>query len=221
MPVESVVPVPSALPFDTASMLGCGTLTGIGVVLNTATLNPGDAIAIFGCGGTGASAVLGAATISLGPVIVVDVVPEKLRLIEGLGATHSVDATEADPVEAIHDITDGGVQCAFDFVGFNDEVRNQAIEVTEPGGTVVLSGGAADDAQLNVSSILAEGRTVTSNVAGSAQPHLDIPRYVELYLDDDLPLDQLLTRTYDLDEIEDAFAALAAGETVKSAITFG
>lgn len=220
VPVESVVPIPPELSFPVASLLGCGAMTGLGAIFNTASLKPGDDIAVFGCGGTGASAVLGANALALGTVIVIDVVPEKLRVAEQLGATRTVDATESDPVDVIEELTDGGVQYAFDFVGFDDAVRAQAIESTEPGGTVVLSGGADEEAQLNVSSILAEGRTITSNVAGSARPHLDIPRYAELYLAGDLALDQLLTQTFALDELEDAFDALTAGKGIKSAISF-
>lgn len=220
VPIESVVPVPEDLPFPVASMLGCGALTGLGAVLNTADLDPGDDIAVFGCGGTGAAAVLASRMISLGEVIVVDVVGEKLDLARELGATGTVDGIATDPVAAITDHVPGGVQYAFDFVGFNEAVRNQALEVTEPGGTLVLSGGADEAATLDVATLLAEGRTVTSNVAGSARPHLDIPRYAGLYLDGELPLDRLLGRRYALDELDDAFDALANGEGVKSVVTF-
>lgn len=220
VPVESVVPVPQALPFDVASMLGCGAMTGIGAVLNTADLEPGDDVAIFGCGGTGAAAVLASQVLSLGEVIVIDVVDEKLELATELGATRSIDATDTDPVETVRQLVPEGVPYAFDFVGFNVDVRQQALEVTGPGGTLVLSGGADEDAHLSVATLLSEGRTVTSNVAGSARPHLDIPRYAGLYLDGTLPLDRLLNRTYPLDELEAAFEALATGDVVKSAIAF-
>lgn len=220
VPVESVVPVPDAMPLDVAAMLGCSAMTGIGAIYNTASLQPGDAIAVFGFGGTGAAAVLAADTLSLGPVIVVDVVDDKLSRASDLGATHTVDASSEDPVEAIRSIADGGVRYAFDFVGFDETVRADAIQVTEAGGTVVLSGGAEEDASLDVEAILEGGRTVTSNVAGSARPHLDIPRYAGLYLDGALPLDELLTRTYPLDGLLDAFEAIADGQGIKSAITF-
>lgn len=220
VPIESVVPVPDDLPFGVASMLGCGAMTGLGAVLNTADLQPGDDVAIFGCGGTGASAVLATELISLGEVIVVDVVDHKLETAAELGATRTIDASATDPVEAIREHVPDGVKCAFDFVGFDDDVRRQALEVTEPGGTLVLSGGADDEAQLSVEALLAEGRTVTSNVAGSARPHLDIPRYADLYRRGHLPLDRLLSETYPLEELDAAFEALVGGEVVKTAISF-
>lgn len=220
VPTESVVPVPEELPFEVASMLGCGAMTGLGAVWNTATLDPGDDVAIFGFGGTGASAVLAADAISLGEVVVVDMVDGKLELAAELGATHTVDASAVDPVAAIKERVPGGVQYAFDFVGFDDTVREQALEVTEPGGTLVLSGGAREEAQLSVTTLLEAGRTVTSNVAGSARPHLDIPRYADLFLAGDLPLDRLLTRTYPLESLGTAFDDLSAGRGVKTALSF-
>lgn len=220
VPVESVVPVPDELPYEVGSMLACSAMTGVGAILNTADFEPGDDIAIFGCGGTGASAVLASRAISLGEVIVVDIVKEKLELARDLGATVTVDGATTDPVEAIREHVPDGVQYAFDFVGFDAAVRDQALAVTEPGGTLVVSGGADEDAALDLGALLAEGRTVTSNVAGSARPHLDIPRYAELYLDGKLPLDRLLGRRYGLDGLEDAFTALENGDVAKSVITF-
>lgn len=220
VPVESVVPVPDELPFEVASMLACSGMTGMGAIHNTADLEPGDDIAIFGCGGTGASAVLASRALPLGEVIVVDIVEEKLELARDLGATITVDGATTDPVETIREHAPDGVQYAFDFVGFNAAVRDQALAVTEPGGTLVLSGGAEEGAEIDLGALLAEGRSVTSNVAGSARPHLDIPRYAELYLDGKLPLDRLVGRRYGLDDLEAAFTSLENGEVAKSVITF-
>lgn len=210
---ESVIPIREDVPLDTVAALGCGAATGIGAVFNTAAVEPGARVAVFGCGGTGTSALLAADAIGASEVVAVDVDPGKLAAAADHGATATVDATEADPVVAIAD--QGGVEYAFEFVGHAAEVRQQAIDAVDPGGTVVLSGAATDDASANLASVIGEGKTVVGNVAGSVRSRVDIPQYASMYASGDLDLDALVDTTYDLADADRALADLIDGRTIK------
>lgn len=219
VPIESVVRVSDEIPLKIASLLACGAMTGIGGILNTAEVESGETVAVFGCGGTGASAILGAKAISAGEIIAIDVVPEKIKKSKTIGASHTLNPEKNNVIDRIAEITNGGVDYAFDFVGFNPTVRKQAVEATRPGGTIVLSGGVDEDATANVFDLTMGGKTLTSNVAGSARPHVDIPRYVRMYLNGDLPLDRLLSSTYQLNELEEAFKEIRSGSALKCTLS--
>lgn len=214
VPAASAIPVADAAPFEAVAPLGCGATTGIGAVLKTAAVEPGASVAVFGCGGTGTSAILAAAAVSATEIIAVDIDPERLDRAADLGATTTIDASETDPVARITEST-GGVEYAFEFVGNTDTVRSQAVRATEPGGTIVFSGAAAEDATVDVFELIDEGKTLHGNVAGSVRPAVDIPRYVEMYLDGALDLEALVTPDYTLAEAEAALTDLVEGHVLK------
>ncbi|MDR5683217.1 MAG: zinc-dependent alcohol dehydrogenase family protein [Armatimonadota bacterium] len=215
---ESLVRIDADVPLDRAALFGCAVVTGVGAVVNTARVQPGTAVAVFGLGGVGLSAVMGARVAGAYPIVAVDVVRGKLDLARRVGATHVVEARE-DPVTAVRDLTGGGADYAFESVG-SEQVLRQAYEATRRGGTTVAIGLPDPSRPFVVPavSLVAEERTVRGSYMGSAVPRRDIPRFLALYQAGLLPVDLLLTRTIPLDAINDAFEALARGDAVRQIV---
>ena len=218
VPERQVVPIPDAVPFEIGALLGCGVTTGLGAVTNIAGVGSGETVAVFGCGGVGAGAVLAAGAVSSGTIVAVDLDPETLATMETIGATHTVNATEADPVETIRERT-GGVDYAFECIGRPQTVR-QAIDVLRPGGTAAITGTSSTPrAEIDLGRFT-KGISVVGNIVGFTRPRVDIPRYATMYLNDDLALDAVLTGRYELPELGEAFAALDAGTGIRSVVQF-
>jgi alcohol dehydrogenase len=218
---RSAVRVDPDLPPAIAALFGCAVLTGVGAVVNTAHVEAGQSVAVFGLGGVGLAALLGAIASGANPVVAVDVLPSKLALAKQLGATHTVLANEVDPVAAVRDATGGGAQFAIETVG-SEKVLGQAYAATRRGGTTVTVGLPHPQKMFSVPavSLVAEERTVKGSYMGSAVPTRDIPRYVSLYRAGRLPVDRLLTHRLRLDDINDAFDRLARGEAVRQVVLF-
>lgn len=217
---QTAVKIPDGLPFPEASLLGCGATTGLGAVTNTAGVSAGQPVAVFGCGGVGSSAILGASLVGADPIVAVDVVDEKLSFIEELGATHTVNSRETDPVEAIRNVTDAGVEYAFECTSHPDVVR-QAIGAIRPGGTVVSTAtSSADDFQIPPGA-LTHGKRIVGNVGGSLRPSIDIPRFARLAESGRLPLNKLVSDTYSLNQLDRAFEAMEEPTGIRSVITQG
>jgi len=218
---ESLVKIDPSLPLEVAALFGCAVMTGVGAVVNTAKVEPGTSVAVFGLGGVGLSAVLGARASGATPIVAVDVLASKLELARKLGATHTVNAKDGDPVQAVKDLTGGGAHYAFESVG-SERVLIQAYQATRRGGTTVTIGLPHPSKQFAVPavSLVAEERTVKGSYMGSAVPRRDIPRFIGLYQAGVLPVDALLSRTIALEEINPAFDALAKGEVVRQVIRF-
>ena len=218
---RSAVRIARDLAPEVAALFGCAVMTGVGAVVNTARVRPGESVAVFGLGGVGLAALLGAVAASAEPLIAVDVVPEKLRLARSLGATHCVDAREADAAEAIREITGGGVEHAIESVG-SERVLAQAYAATRRGGTTITVGLPAPDRMFSVPavSLVAEERCVRGSYMGSAVPRRDIPRYVALHRSGGLPVERLLTHTLELEEINTGFDRLASGEAIRQVVLF-
>jgi alcohol dehydrogenase len=218
----SVVPVDPALPLETAALFGCAVTTGVGAVVNTAQVPAGTAVAVFGLGGVGLSVVMGARAAGATPIVAVDLVPEKLARARALGASVVVDAREADPVEAIRDVTGGGAAYVFESVG-NEAVLEQAYRATRRGGTTVAIGLPHPDRRLSVPavSLAAEERTVRGSYMGSAVPRRDIPRFIAMHRAGLLPVERLLDARLRLEEINAGFDALAQGQVVRQVVRLG
>ncbi|MGQ4555334.1 alcohol dehydrogenase catalytic domain-containing protein [Halobellus sp. GM3] len=215
---QTAVKIPDGLPFPEASLLGCGATTGLGAVTNTAGVSAGEPVAVFGCGGVGSSAVLGAKLSGADPIVAVDVVDEKLSFIGDLGATHTVNSREIDPVDAIRDVTGGGVAYAFECTSRPDVVA-QAIDAVRPGGTVVSTAtSSADHFEIPPGAFTA-GKRIVGNVGGSLRPSTDIPRFAKLAASGRLPLGELVSQTYSLDQLDTAFERISDGNGVRSVIT--
>jgi Zn-dependent alcohol dehydrogenase len=216
----SAVRIDPGLPFDVAALFGCAVLTGVGAVLNAARVVAGDRVAIFGLGGVGLAAVLGAVLGGAGKVIGVDPIAAKRKLARELGATAVVDAT-ADTAAAIRDLTDGGVEVAVETAG-SERVLAQAYAATRRGGTTVAVGLPDPSRLLSISalSLVAEERTLRGSYLGSSVPARDIPRLVELHQGGRLPVERLLTHRIALDDVNAGFDRLASGEAIRQAIVF-
>jgi Zn-dependent alcohol dehydrogenase len=216
---RSAVPVDSSLPPEIAALFGCAVMTGVGAVVNTARVRAGQSVVVFGLGGVGLSALLGAVLVGAHPIVAVDVVPEKLALASSLGATAVVDARSDGAVEQVREATEGGAQYAFETVG-SAAVLAQAYAATRRGGTTVTVGLPHPSQQLTIPavSLVAEERTLKGSYLGSAVPGRDIPRYIALYRAGRLPVDRLLSSTVTLDGLNEAFDALAAGTTIRQVL---
>jgi alcohol dehydrogenase len=209
------------LPLGVAALFGCAVITGVGAVLNTARVQSGSSVAIFGMGGVGLSAVMGARAAGASPIIAVDRVQDKLKLARELGAAHTINAAENDPVVAIKELGGGGADYVFEAVG-NETVLIQAYESTRRGGTTITIGLPAPGKTFAVPalSIVAEERTIKGSYMGSCVPRRDIPRYIGMYQAGILPVDKLHTHTLRLEEINEGFDRLAQAQAVRQIISF-
>ena len=216
----SAVRVDDDLPYEIAALFGCAVLTGVGAATNSAHVQPGDRVAVFGLGGVGLAALLGAHVAGATTIVAVDVVPEKLELAEELGATHAVPAGE-DTVAQIREITSGGADKAIETVG-SEKVLAQAYDATRRGGTTVTVGLPHPSKLLSIPavSLVAEERTLRGSYLGSCVPKQDLPRFIALYKEGRLPVDRLLTHRIALDDINEGFDRLARGEAVRQAVVF-
>jgi S-(hydroxymethyl)glutathione dehydrogenase/alcohol dehydrogenase len=218
---NSLVRIDENIPLDRAALVGCGVLTGVGAALRTAAIRPGQTVAVFGCGGVGLSIIQGARIASARQIIGVDRFASKLDMARQLGATHTVDTSSDDPVRAIRELTRGaGVDHAFEAVGVSVLVR-QAIESLAIRGTATIVGVLPPDATIEFPwmAIRPECRVQTSRM-GSNQFRSDIPLYLEFYRQGRLQLDEMITRRRPLEEINDAFRAMKAGEVARTVLTF-
>jgi S-(hydroxymethyl)glutathione dehydrogenase/alcohol dehydrogenase len=218
---NSVVRIDPDLPLDRAALVGCGVLTGVGAALRTSGLEAGQTVAVFGCGGVGLSIVQGARIGGARQIIGLDVFESKLEMARKVGATHVVNSAKEDPVKAVRALTGGaGVDHAFEAVG-NATLVRQAIESLAIRGTATIVGVLPPDAMLEFPwmAIRPECRVQTSRM-GSNRFRIDIPRYLEFYRQGRLLLDEMVTRRGRLDDINEAFRAMKAGEVSRTVLTF-
>ncbi len=216
----SMVKVRDDAPLDKLSLVGCGVVTGIGAATNTARVSPGKSVAVFGCGGVGLNIIQGAALVGAWPIVAVDTIERKLELARQFGATHLVNATKTHPVLKVHEITGGGADFAFEAVGDVD-VLGQAFDSIDRGGTAVMVGVPPLGAKYEVATInLFNDKTLRGCAYGSADFRRDFPMIVNLYMAKKIKLDELITRPYTLEGINDAFEAMKKGEVARSIITF-
>lgn len=218
---RSAVKVPRELPAEIAALFGCAVMTGVGAVVNTARVAAGESVAIFGLGGVGLAALLGAHACGAYPIVAVDVLPAKLELARQLGASHMIDARDGDVVAAVRAATGGGAHHALETVG-NEQVLAQAYAATRRGGITTTAGLPHPQKMFSVPavSLVAEERTVKGSYMGSAVPSRDLPRYIALYQAGRLPVDRLLTHRLRLDQVNEGFDRLARGEAVRQVIVF-
>jgi alcohol dehydrogenase len=217
---RSAVKIDASVPPEIAALFGCAVMTGTGAVVNTARVAPGASVAVFGLGGVGLAAVLGAVVSGANPIVVVDMVQDKLDLALSLGATHAVQAGPEAGAQ-IRDVTSGGAAYVIESVG-SEAVLAQAYAATRRGGTTIATGLPHPSKQFAVPavSLVAEERTVRGSYMGSAVPLRDLPRFVALYQAGRLPVDRLLTHRLTLDEVNVGFDRLADGAAVRQVIVF-
>ena len=217
---RSCVKIRDDAPFEVICPLGCGVSAGIGAAINSTGLRPGESIVIYGCGGVGLSAVMGAKLAGAGILIAVDISDRKLEMAKELGADHVINASQQEPVAKVMELTSGGADYALECIG-NVDVMAQAFGSIQNGGKCIIAGMAPLGTALSIQSYeFLLGKNIVGTVQGEIRAAVDIPRYVDLYMNGKLPIDKLITRSYSLDEINDAFGALERGEVIKSVIRF-
>lgn len=217
---NAIVKMRDDMPFGAAALIGCGVTTGVGAALNTARIEPGSSVAVFGCGGVGLAAVQGARIGGARMIIAVDTVEAKLATAKDLGATHVVDASAGDPVKAIRELTGGGVEYSFEAIGLK-RAAEQAFECLAPGGTATVIGmiPVGQKVELDGPAFLSEKKIQGSSM-GSNRFRKDMPRYVDFYMQGRLKLDEMITRTGRLEDVNEAFRAMKAGEVARTVLMF-
>lgn len=204
-----VVAISDDMPLREAALLGCAVPTGAGIVREHCAT--GGSIAVFGLGGIGLSAILCARAMGASTIIGIDVVPSKLETVQSLGATHTLDARREDVVQAVRDLTDGGVDLCVEASG-SPQAMSQAHRSTRRGGVCVVAGNPSHGTTFAVDPFdLIQGRGLTGSWGGAARPDEDIPLYVRWFLEGRLPVDRLVSREYPLEGINDALEDLEAG----------
>jgi S-(hydroxymethyl)glutathione dehydrogenase/alcohol dehydrogenase len=220
---DNVVKIDRDIPLDRAALVSCGVMTGVGAVVNTARVAPGSVTVVFGAGGVGLNAIQGCAIAGAAMIVAVDMSDAKLEMARQFGATHTLNAkAEENVVKALRKLTGGGGDYAFECVGYG-EVAAQAYGCLRKGGTAVVVGVASqkDTTTLRTASLTFEEKTLTGSYFGSARPREDFPRLLALYRNKRLKLDELITRTYRIEEAAQAFADLASGKNARGVIVFG
>ena len=217
---HAIAKVRPDMPMAQAALIGCGVTTGVGAVIHTAKVEPGSTVAVIGCGGVGLSAINGAEIAGAARIIAVDMVPSKLELARKFGATDVVNAGEGDPVEAVRELTGGGVHYSFEAIGLK-ATTEQAFKMLNRGGVATVIGmiPVGTNVEIHGPEFLVEKKLQGSNM-GSNRFRVDMPRFVEFYLQGRLHLDDLISRKIKLEDVNEGLAALETGEVARSVIMF-
>lgn len=217
------VPVRDDVPLSVAALVGCAVMTGFGAAVNRARVEPGSTVVVFGAGGVGLSAVMGARLSGAEHIVAVDPVTFKRELALELGATHVVDPTVGDTASLLAVLTGGeGADVAIESAG-RTELVAEAFRVTRRGGTIVCVGIPSADASIVLPgpAMVRHEKIVTGSLYGSCRPQRDMPKILDLYAEGRLPLDRLVTRTYGMDDINAAFDDMVAGKLARGVVIFG
>lgn len=217
---HALVAIRREMPLDRAALIGCAVTTGVGAVVHTARVSPGETVAVIGCGGIGLATINGAAIAGAGRIIAIDRVPGKLELARKFGATDVINAADVDAVEAVRELTRGGVHHAFEAIGLK-QTAEQAFSMLRRGGTATVIGMIAPGVKIEIkgTDFLAEKR-IQGSMMGSNRFPVDMPRLVDFYLSGKLKLDELISRRMPLENINEAFDELRRGELARSVIMF-
>lgn len=217
---NALVKIRDDMPLQQAALIGCGVTTGVGAVLNTAKVEAGSTVAVIGAGGVGLSAIQGARIAGANQIIAVDMEEHKLGTALELGATHTVNASEGDPVAAIKDLSGGGVDYSFEAIGLTATAA-QCFEAVKRGGTATIVGMLPKGSTLELrgTSFMNE-KAIQGSVMGSNRFRIDMPRYVEFYMQGKLKLDEMITKTGGLEDVNDAMQSMRDREVARTVLTF-
>jgi len=222
VPEAGCIPVATPIPMDKAAMIGCCVPTGVGAVIYSANVQPGSTVAVVGCGGVGLNVIMGAKLVNASKIIAVDIRESQLEFAMKFGATHSVNASDRDPVAQVKELTDGkGADYTFEVFGSADTIK-AAYDMCGKRGTVTVVGIApvGAEAPINAVDIVRNEKTLRGTYYGSARSRTDMPTMVDLYLSGKLNLDDLVVRHYSLDQINEAYDDMDRGEVGRGAIVF-
>ena len=223
VPEIALAKVREDAPFDKICYIGCGVTTGIGAVINTAQVKPGDNVVIFGLGGIGLNVIQGARLAGADKIVCVDLNPARKEMAERFGMTHFVNPSEIkeDLVPYLVDLTNGGADYSFECIG-NVEVMRQALECCHKGwGTSIIIGVAPAGAEISTRPFqLVTGRNWRGTAFGGAKGRTDVPKIVDWYMEGKIEIDPLITHTMPLDDINSAFDLMHKGESIRSVVIF-
>jgi S-(hydroxymethyl)glutathione dehydrogenase/alcohol dehydrogenase len=216
---NAIVKIRDDMPLDRAALIGCGVTTGVGAVLNTARIEPGSTVAVFGMGGVGLSAIQGARIAGARMIIGVDVHDHKLETAYELGATHTINASRTDPVKEIRDLTNGGVDYSFEAIGLK-KAAEQCFDVLRDGATATIIGMIPVGQKIELpGSVFLREKKIQGSSMGSNHFKVDMPKYIDFYMQGRLKLDEMITRRLALDDLNEAFRAMKAGEVARQVLT--
>ena len=222
VPQWGCIPIPKNIGLGQAALIGCSVTTGVGAVLCTAPVEPGSTVAVIGCGGVGINVIQGASLVSASKIIAIDTEETALEYALKFGATDIINAKTEEPVEKVRELPGGvGVDFSFEVRGLPETVR-QSYEMIRKAGTAVIVGigETGITADIDLVSLVRQEKTLTGTYYGSAKPRNDFNRMVDLYLNNKLNIDDLITREYSLDQINEAFAALERGDPGRGIIRY-
>ena len=220
--VDNVVKIDPKIPLDRAALVGCAVTTGVGAVFNTARVEPGATVAVFGCGGVGLNVIQGAAIAGAERILAIDTMESKLELAKKFGATDTLVVKPGeDPTKEIKKLTGGGPDYAFECVG-SGALAELAYKAIRRGGKAVIVGvaRATDAASIKPMGMVFEEKSIQGSYFGSCVPRIDFPRMLQLYMAGRLKLDELITHRYKIDEAPQAFADLESGKNARGVIVF-
>jgi Zn-dependent alcohol dehydrogenase len=221
VPAQACHPVPADVPLEVAALIGCCVTTGVGAVINNPFMRAGARVAVFGAGGVGVNVIQGARLVSAARVIAVDIKPQKLEFAKRFGATDLVDASSVNAVEAVREISGGGVDFAFEVFGSGETLAN-CLDVLRPNGVAVMVGLAPEKARASIemTQIVRNQKHLMGCYYGSASPHETFKRVLDFYQRGLIDVQGQITRRYRLDQINDAFDDLVAGKPGRGVITY-
>jgi S-(hydroxymethyl)glutathione dehydrogenase/alcohol dehydrogenase len=217
---HACVAVRDDMPLDRAALIGCGVTTGVGAVIHTSKVRPGESVAVIGCGGVGLAAINGAAIAGAGRIIAIDTQGSKDNMVRQFGATDFIDASKDDPVAKVMALTGGGVHHSFEAIGLA-KTAEQAFNMLRRGGTANIIGmiPVGESISLMGAAFLGEKRIQGSSMGSNRFP-VDMPRFIDFYLAGKLKLDEMISRRIRLEDINDAFAEMKTGQIARSVIVF-
>jgi S-(hydroxymethyl)glutathione dehydrogenase/alcohol dehydrogenase len=221
-PAEMLIPIRKEMPWPQAALMGCCVPTGVGAVTRCANVEAGASVVVIGCGGVGLNVIQGARLAGAGLIIACDLLDTKLAFAREFGATHTVNASRDKVVDQVRALTGGrGADYAFDAIG-GEATTLQIVDGIRPGGTAVIVGMAAMSVRAPITPYMMalQEKTLKGTMYGSVRPNLDFPKRCDLYLDGRLKIDQLVSRTWKLDEINEGFAALRGGQVARGVVVF-
>ncbi|PZP48072.1 MAG: alcohol dehydrogenase [Pseudopedobacter saltans] len=219
--IHSLVKIDKEFPFEIAALFGCAVMTGVGAVVNTADTKAGDSVLVVGLGGVGLSAILGAKAVGASKIIGADISRYKRDAAVGFGAHETIDSSASNSLETVQKMTNGGVDVSVEFAGAMPALEF-AFDATKRGGTTVTGALPHPDARLNLNplTLVGQEKTLKGCYLGSSVPMRDIPAFLNLYKTDRLPVDKLISHRLQLEEINEGFERLAAGDAIRQVIIF-
>lgn len=217
---HACVAIRKDMPLDRAALIGCAVTTGVGAIIHTAKVQPGETVAVIGCGGVGLATINGAAIAGAGRIIAIDRLASKLELAKEFGATDLIDASAGDPVKQVMELTGGGVHHAIEAIGLK-VTAEQAFNMLRRGGTATIIGmiPVGTMIELHGAALLGE-KKLQGSLMGSNRFPVDMPRFVDFYMNGKLDLDRMISKRLKLEQVNEALEDLKKGEVARSVILF-